>query len=161
MSQQAIDISRLPRIENARVAILISRWHSELVNSMSRKCQALLKRQGATEVSEHIMAGTLEFPWAARQLIESRDGLEAVICLSVVLKGDTMHFEMIVNECARGLGEVALTFGIPVINEVLPVANIEQARLRSGEDDLNKGIEAAAAAVESIAWKRSLQDGSH
>ena len=67
-----------------------------------------------------------------------------------------MHFEMILDECVRGLGEVSRRERIPVINEILPVTDIAQAEVRTADDDLNKGIEAAVAAIEIIGWRRKL-----
>jgi 6,7-dimethyl-8-ribityllumazine synthase len=70
------------------------------------------------------------------------------------MKGDTYHFEMISNECIRGLGEVMLSENVPIIVEVIPVTNLEQLVARSRDDRFNKGIEAALAAAEIIEWRR-------
>ena len=70
--------------------------------------------------------------------------------------GVTDYIEMIVDECVRGLGEISRKAGIPIINEILPVTDIAQADARAGNDEFNKGIEAAAAAIEIIAWRRGL-----
>ena len=82
--------------------------------------------------------------------------IDAVVCLGVVLKGDTMHFEMIIDEVVRGLGEVSRQGRVPIINEILPVTDLAQAKSRAADDGLNKGIEAAVAAIEIIAWRRGL-----
>jgi len=63
---------------------------------------------------------------------------------------------MITNECMRGLGAVSLQYRRPVVVEVLPVLEIAHARARAADDQYNKGIEAAAAAVEMIHWRRSV-----
>lgn len=72
-----------------------------------------------------------------------------------------MHFEMIIDEVVRGLGEVSRQGRVPIINEILPVSDLSQAQSRAADDELNKGIEAAVAAIEIIAWRRELQKPSH
>ncbi len=82
--------------------------------------------------------------------------IDALICFGVILKGETFHFEMITSECMRGLGDVMQKYRRPVVVEVLPVLKIEHALERAGDDEFNKGYEAAAAAIEMIHWRRSL-----
>ncbi|HBK18278.1 MAG TPA: hypothetical protein DDZ38_06520 [Gammaproteobacteria bacterium] len=82
--------------------------------------------------------------------------IDAVICFGVIVKGDTLHFEMISEECMRGLGRVMHDFRRPVVVEILPVFDLQQAIDRSGDDAFNKGIEAAVAALEMTAWRRAI-----
>ena len=155
--QQAIDVASLPRIEGgANVAILCSKWYADIVESLKAKCIAVLQDKGVDDVVVHVLPGSFEFPFAANELMKLRPATDAIVCLGVVLKGDTYHFEMIVDECVRGLGEVSRAAGVPIINEVLPVTDLSQAQARAGDDAFNKGIEAAAAAIEIIHWRRRL-----
>ena len=156
MAQQALDISTLPEIDGARIAILLSKWYADHVQSLHDKCVEVLRAKGVTDITVHTLPGTFEFPYAAGELAAADPDIDAMICFSVVLKGDTMHFEMIVDECVRGLGEVSRRARIPIINEILPVTDITQAEIRTADDEFNKGIEAAAAAIEIIHWSRSL-----
>lgn len=153
--QQAIDIDALPTVTGARIAILRSKWYADIVQSLASKCRAVLDAKGIDDIEEHILPGCFEFPYAANELARTKT-LDAIICLGVVLKGDTFHFEMIIDECVRGLGEVSRATRIPIINEILPVAELAQAQARAAPDQFNKGIEAAAAAVEIIHWRRQL-----
>ena len=157
--QQAIDLDALePLGQYARVAILRSKWYGEIVQSLYDKCAAVLRAKGVSRIESHILPGCFEFPYAAAQLTSrALPEFDAIICLGVVLKGDTYHFEMIVDECVRGLGEVSRSARVPIINEVLPVTDIAQAQARAADDQFNKGIEAAAAAIEIIHWKRRLR----
>lgn len=158
--QQALDVSALPKVEGARVAILRSKWYADMIERMHSRCVAVLEGAGVEQVDTHVLPGCLEMPLAASELLRRPGhGIEAIICLGIVLKGDTMHFEMIVDECARGLGEVSRLRGTPILNEVIPVTDIAQAESRTADDEFNKGIEAAAAAVEIIDWKRRQQGG--
>jgi 6,7-dimethyl-8-ribityllumazine synthase len=81
--------------------------------------------------------------------------IDAVICFGVIVKGDTLHFEMISQESMRGLGAVMHEFRRPVIVEILPVFTEQQAIDRASDDEFNKGIEAAVAAIEMVAWRRA------
>ena len=154
--QQAIDIDSLPRLEPpTTVAILRSKWYAEIVECLYAKCVAVLTAKGVDRIDSHTLPGSFEFPYAASEIVRAGRPPEAIICLGVVLKGDTYHFEMIVDECVRGLGEVSRAARIPIINEVLPVTDIAQAQSRAADDAYNKGIEAAAAAIEVIHWRRT------
>ncbi len=153
--QQSIDTAALPHVPAARVALLCSKWYGDIVASMRRRCAAVLRSKGA-RVEAHTLPGCFEFPFAANELAQRRPAPEAIVCLGVILKGDTYHFEMIADECVRGLGAVSRRWRVPIINEILPVSDIAQAVARSGDDDRNKGIEAAAAAIEIIDWRRRL-----
>jgi 6,7-dimethyl-8-ribityllumazine synthase len=147
----------IPAIPGARIAILQAKWYRAHVDRMVAMCRGLLNKAGAAEPEHHILPGSLELPLAAQALVRARAvsaPLDAVICFGAIMKGDTYHFEMISNECIRGLGEVMLSEGVPIIVEVIPVTNVEQLAARSGDDRFNKGIEAALAAAEIIEWRR-------
>ena len=167
--QQAIDVAALPNVHDAKVVILRSKWYAEIIDSLHAKCVATLAAKQVKDVTTHVLPGSFEFPIAAETLMRRvypngpwnaprprKSGPSAIICLGVVLKGDTYHFEMIVDECVRGLGSVSRKYCVPIINEVLPVTDIAQAEARAADDEFNKGIEAAAAAIEIIHWRRSL-----
>lgn len=153
-----VDISALPAIENpGRICILQSKWYPDLVGSMSEACQNVLGRVGYTDIEVHTLPGALEIPLAARDLLaeDAALGIDAVICFGVIIKGDTLHFEMISTESMRGLGSVVHDFRRPVVVEILPVFDMQQAIDRTSDDEFNKGIEAAVAAIEMVAWRRA------
>ena len=156
MAQEALDLTQLPQLPDARIAILLSKWYPKQVKSMCAKCVEVLRDCSIREIDTHTLPGTFEFPYAAGELAVLASPPDAIICFSVVLKGDTMHFEMIIDECVRGLGEVSREHRIPIINEILPVTDIGQADSRSANDDFNKGIEAAVAAIEILHWRAGL-----
>lgn len=155
--QQAIDIAALPTLEGgATVAILRSKWYADIVESLHAKCVEVLRAKGVDNIVTHTLPGSLEFPFAANEVVETDPDVDAIVCLGVVLKGDTYHFEMIIDECVRGLGEVSRRARVPIVNEVLPVTKLADARARAADDEFNKGIEAAVAAIEIIHWRRQL-----
>ena len=91
--------------------------------------------------------GAFEIPSAARTLAETKK-YDAIICLGCLLRGDTAHYDVIVNEVARGIGQSAQETGVPHAFGVLTCATLEQAIDRAGLKMGNKGLEAALAAVE-------------
>lgn len=154
-----VDTASLPAIKApGRICILKSKWYPEHVESMARACKAILRQAGYSDIEQYTLPGSLEIPLAARDLL-AEDGagkIDAVICFGVIVKGDTLHFEMISEESMRGLGQVMHEFRRPVVVEILPVFDIQQAIDRSSDDEFNKGIEAAVAALEMIQWRRGV-----
>ena len=126
---------------------------------MADTCEAVLAEHGYTQIEQHTLPGSLELPLAARDLLteDTARAIDAVICFGVIVKGDTLHFEMISEACMTGLNDVMAEFARPVIVEVLPVFDIKQAEERAADDEFNKGIEAAVAAIEMVAWRQSLK----
>ena len=168
--QQAIDVAALPNVPFAHMVILRSKWYAEIIDGLYAKCVATLEAKGVQHITTHVLPGSFEFPIAAETLMRKlyhsgpaalpsmgQVAPSAIICLGVVLKGDTYHFEMIVDECVRGLGAVSRKYGVPIINEVLPVTDIAQAKARAADDEFNKGIEAAAAAIEIAHWRQAIE----
>ncbi len=156
--KNTVELSNLPAIDRpGRIAILKSNWYPEFVENMADACSAVLSQHGYTQIEQHVLPGSLELPLAARDLLaeDSNHEIDAIICFGVIIKGDTLHFEMISYECMRGLGKVMEDFRRPVVVEVLPVFDIKQAEERAGDDEFNKGIEAAVAAIEMVAWRRA------
>ena len=99
------------------------------------------------------IAGTR--PRGADTAEDQANDIDAIICFGIIVKGDTLHFEMISYECMRGLGKVMEDFRRPCVVEVIPVFDIQHAAARAGNDEFNKGIEAAVAAIEMVAWRRA------
>lgn len=157
--QTKVDTSLLPKLSApGRICILKSKWYPEHVESMAEACDRVLRQAGYTDIQQYTLPGSLEIPLAARDLLaeDTARHIDAVICFGVIVKGDTLHFEMISEESTRGLGQVMHEFRRPVVVEILPVFDIQQAIDRSSDDEFNKGIEAAVAAIEMIHWRRGI-----
>lgn len=136
---------------NKRVAIVRSLFNEELTGSLLEKCIDELVKQGIDKelISVTEVPGALEIPLVAR-FVAQQDLANVIIALGVIIKGDTYHFELVANECARGCTIVSQEFGIPVIFEVLAVYSEAQAKARCGGDKDNKGIDAAQAALKML-----------
>jgi len=154
--QHNYSAKNLPAIDGAVIGILQSKWHREYTDVMVRKCVELLRSASAAEPERHVLPGSLELPLAARHLLRRGKRYDALIAFGAIIKGDTFHFEMVLDMCSHGLNQVMLEENVPIIVEVLPVMNVEQLAARSGDNDQNKGIEAALAAAETISWRRSV-----
>jgi len=109
----------------------------------------LLKELSADDESIRIyrVPGSFEIPLCALKAAESGK-FEAVICLGVIIRGDTPHFDFIAAETSRGISEVGLRTGVPTMFGVITADNVEQANARAGTKHNNKGYEAAIAAVQ-------------
>jgi 6,7-dimethyl-8-ribityllumazine synthase len=94
--------------------------------------------------------GAFELPVVAQKLALS-EAVDAVICLGAVIRGDTGHYDFVAGECASGLQRVQLDTGVPVVFGVLTTDTVDQALVRSADDDANKGREAAETALKTLA----------
>jgi 6,7-dimethyl-8-ribityllumazine synthase len=137
--------------EGSRFGIVVSRFNDFIGEKLVGGAIDSLLRHGARESDIEIykVPGAFEIPLTAKKLALSRK-YSAVICLGVVIRGDTPHFDYIAAEVSKGIALVGLETGTPVIFGVLTTETIEQAIERSGSKGGNKGWEAATAAVEMI-----------
>ena len=140
-----------------RFAVVVSRFNSFITERLLQGTLDGLVRCGANGLRDIRVArvpGAFEIPSAARTLAETKK-YDAIICLGCLLRGDTAHYDVIVNEVTRGIGQSAQETGVPHAFGVLTCENLEQAIDRAGLKMGNKGFEAALAAVEMAALKRS------
>ena len=154
MAQTSYATTQVPRVDGARTAILISKWHREFTEAMAKKCLGVLQQAGCAQPKVHVVPGSLEIPLAAKRLVENDPSLESIIVFGVILKGDTYHFEMVKDLANSGIERVMFEYDIPIINEIIPVDTLEYVKARCADDDKNKGLEAGLAAVEIMAWRR-------
>ena len=137
-----------------RFAIVVSRFNAFITERLLQGALDGLRRTGARPEDIEIMRvpGSFEIPSAARMLAETGK-FDAIICLGCLLRGDTAHYDVIVNECARGIGQSAQETGVPHAFGVLTCDTLEQAIDRAGLKMGNKGLEAALTAVEMAGVK--------
>ena len=146
------------KLADARIGIVASRYNSQIVDRLVTACVKKLVKAGIHEGNILVVhvPGAFEIPVAVQRLVLKKE-CEAVIALGVIIRGETPHFEYIARECSHGLAQIALNNDMPVIFGVLTVANAEQALDRSGDEESNKGAEAAAAAMQMINVMRKLK----
>jgi len=141
------------QLANARIAVLATRWNTEIVDALVAGARRCLADSGIRKVTEHRVPGAYELPLAAEHL--ARAGMhDGVVALGAVIRGDTPHFDYVAGECARCLQDVSLRHALAVGFGVLTVNNTKQAVARAGKGRDNKGYEAAMAVLEMIAFAR-------
>ena len=137
-----------------RIGIVASRFNEEIVAKLLERADAELARLGvrAEDVTRVTVAGALEIPLALQWLAQS-ERYDALVAIGAVIRGDTYHFEVVANESARGVMDVALEFGVPVANGVLTTEDEAQALART-----DKGAEAVRVAVEMARLRAQLAE---
>lgn len=140
-----------------RFAIVVSRFNAFITERLLLSAIDGLVRSGGKKKNIDLVRvpGAFEIPLAARKLAESGK-YDAIICLGCLLRGDTAHYDVIVNEVTRGIGQSAQETGVPHAFGVLTCENLEQAIDRAGLKMGNKGFEAALAAVEMASLKEAI-----
>ena len=144
--------------EKSRIAIIATRWNTEIVEALVAGAQRQLSAWGvkSKRVEMFYAPGAYELPLACELAAQSRR-YDGVIALGAVIRGDTPHFDFVAGECARGLMDVQLKSRLPVGFGVLTVNTAKQARERAGTGPDNKGGEAAAAVLEMVRLKKALK----
>ena len=137
---------------DGKFAIVVSRFNSLICERLVEGALDVLKREG--EVKEENITlvrvpGAIEIPVVCEKLAKAGK-VDAIIALGCVIRGATYHFEVVANECAKGLTQVTLQTGMPIANGVLTVDTLGQAVERAGSHAGNKGAEAASSALEMV-----------
>ena len=137
--------------KNFRFAIVASRWNDSLVARLVEGALQALKDASVDDDSIEIyrVPGAFEISLCALKAAESGK-FDAVICLGVIIRGETPHFDFIATATARGVTNASLQTGVPLLFGVITANNIDQATARAGAKQDNKGYEAAEAAVEVV-----------
>lgn len=140
-----------------KVALVVGRFNSFVTERLLEGAQDALLRSGASASDLGIFRtpGSFELPMVAKKIAATKR-YDAVVALGCLIRGETLHFDLIAAEAAKGLANVSLDFGIPVVFGVLTTDTLEQAVHRAGAKAGNKGGEAAMAAVEQVNLYRAI-----
>jgi 6,7-dimethyl-8-ribityllumazine synthase len=140
-----------PQGAGRRIAIVAARFNEVVTRKLVDGAMAGLVALGVSsdDIDVAWVPGAFEIPLVARRFAIS-GRFEGVICLGAVIRGETAHFDLVANEAARGIAEVARDTGIPVIFEVLAVETLAQAADRAGGAHGNKGWEAAESVLSMV-----------
>ncbi|MBC8316573.1 MAG: 6,7-dimethyl-8-ribityllumazine synthase [Desulfobulbaceae bacterium] len=137
--------------DGKKFGIIVARFNSFIAEKLLDGAIDTLLRSGASDDDIEVarVPGAYEIPLVAQQMAKT-GRYDAVICLGVIIRGATPHFDFVANEAAKGIAQVGMDTGVPVIFGVLTTETIEQAIERAGSKAGNKGSECAAAAIEMI-----------
>jgi 6,7-dimethyl-8-ribityllumazine synthase len=137
--------------EGMKVAIAASRFNEIIVNKLLGGAVDGLVRHGVEEdnITAAWVPGAFEIPLAASKLAQSGN-YDAVICVGAVIRGQTSHYDYVCNEVSKGIAQVGLATGVPVLFGIVTTENIEQAIARAGSKAGNKGYDCALSAVEMV-----------
>ena len=137
--------------DGLRVAIVASRWNDFIVSRLIGGAVDALERLGTSSDAITIIRvpGSFELPMAAKRAAMS-DEYDAIVCLGVVIRGETSHNEYIASEVIKGIATVSLETNLPITLGVVTADNLEQAIDRAGAKSGNKGFDAAMTAVELV-----------
>jgi 6,7-dimethyl-8-ribityllumazine synthase len=150
----------LLKAEGFRFAIVVSRWNDFLTTRLTEGALDALERLGADEDNVEIfkVPGSFEIPLTAQKIAKS-EKFDAIICLGVVIRGQTPHFDYVAGEAAKGIGQVGMQTGTPVMFGVVTADTLEQAIDRCGVKAGNKGFEAAMSAIELVNLYKEMGSG--
>jgi 6,7-dimethyl-8-ribityllumazine synthase len=146
-----------------RFGIVMSDYHPAVARRLLRGALQCLAehRVNPGEVPVYRVPGAFEIPQAASRLLRRPDhGFDALICLGLLIRGETLHFDLLAREVCGGIARIARETGVPLAFGVLTVENERQARDRSGEGSSNKGREAARSIALWTENRRSLESSA-
>lgn len=131
-----------------KYAIVVARFNHFITDRLVEGCLDTLKRHEVKDEEIELVRvpGAFEIPLAAKKL--SHKDYDAVICLGAVIRGDTSHYDYVCSEVSKGIANVSLESGKPIIFGVVTTDTIEQAVQRAGTKAGNKGSDAAISAIE-------------
>ncbi len=143
-----------------RIGVCTARFNDLITSRLTEGCRNALAQYGVRDEDVHWaeVSGSRELPVACKALAQS-GRYDAVIALGCVIRGETIHFDLVAHEASRGLGQAAVETGVPVIFGVLATENLEQAMDRSGGKMGNAGWNAAVSAVETANLIERIEKG--
>ena len=137
--------------EGMKVGIVAARFNEIIVNKLLGGAVDGLVRHGVEEdnITAAWVPGAFEIPLTAAKMAATKK-YDAIICVGAVIRGETSHYDYVCNEVSKGIAQVGLSTGIPVLFGVITTENIEQAISRAGSKAGNKGYDCALSAIEMV-----------
>ena len=149
-------------LKGARILIVEARFYDDIADELLKGAIRALEAAGVL-YDRVSVPGSLEIPAAITMALDAAEKsgkpYEGAVALGCVIRGDTIHFEIVSHESARGLMDISRTRGVPIGNGILTVDNDAQAWMRARIEEADKGGEAARAALALVRLKRRLASG--
>jgi 6,7-dimethyl-8-ribityllumazine synthase len=144
--------------EGLKFGIVVARFNDFITNKMLEGATDALLRHGVNEddIEVTLVPGSFEIPLIAQKLANTKH-YDAVICLGAVIRGGTPHFEYVASEVTKGIAQVGLNTGLPVIYGIITADTLEQAIERAGTKQGNEGSKAALTAIEMANLLNSIE----
>ena len=148
---------KLTGAEDIKIGIVAARFNEFIVSRLIGGALDGLKRHDVPEEQIDLawVPGAFEIPVIAEKMAASGK-YDAVICVGAVIRGDTSHYDLVCSEAAKGIAQVGLASGVPVLFGVITTENIEQAIARAGSKAGNKGYDCALSAIEMVNLMKQL-----
>jgi len=145
-----------------RIGVVVARFNAYITERLLAGARRALAEVGVSDDDVTIVRvpGAFEVPLAARELAAG-GGIDAVVCLAAVIRGETPHFDFVAQAAADGVRSTMLEVGVPMAFGVLTTNTVEQAVERSNEGQGNKGAEAVATAIEMVRVQRAIRRGAY
>ena len=142
---------------NMRIGIVAARFNEFITSKLVAGAQDALRRHNVSEEDVDVawVPGAFEIPLIASEMAKCGK-YDAVICVGAVIRGDTTHYDYVCNEVSKGIAQVGLATGVPVLFGVITTENIEQAISRAGSKGGNKGYDCALSAIEMVNLLRQM-----
>jgi 6,7-dimethyl-8-ribityllumazine synthase len=153
----------LGNAKGARILIVEARFYDDIADALLAGARRAIEHAGATW-DRVAVPGSLEIPPAIAIALDAAEAAnrpyDGVVALGCVIRGDTIHFEIVSHQSARGLMDIAIARRIPLGNGIITVDSIEQAWERARPEEADKGGDAARAALAMVQLKRGLAKSS-
>lgn len=145
--------------KDIKVGIISARFNDFITSKLLEGALDALRRHDIKEdnITVAKVPGAFEIPLIASKMAQTNE-FDVIICLGAVIRGSTTHYDYVCNEVSKGISQVSLNNGIPVMFGVLTTENIEQAIERAGSKAGNKGFECAVGAIEMVNLIREIDD---
>jgi 6,7-dimethyl-8-ribityllumazine synthase len=144
--------------EGFKFGLVVSRFNDFITNKLLEGAQDMLLRHGVNEedIEVTLVPGAFEIPLTAQKLASTKR-YDAIICLGAVIRGGTPHFEYVAGEVTKGIAQVGLNTGLPIIYGIITADTLEQAIERAGTKQGNEGAKAALTAIEMANLLNSIE----
>ena len=144
--------------EGLKFGLVVARFNDFITNKMLEGAMDTLLRHGVMEddIEITMVPGSFEIPLVAQKLANAKR-YDAIVCLGAVIRGGTPHFEYVSSEVTKGIAQVSLNSGLPVIYGIITADTLEQAIERAGTKQGNEGSKAAITAIEMANLIKSIE----
>ncbi|MGX4593093.1 6,7-dimethyl-8-ribityllumazine synthase [Leuconostoc sp. JNUCC 76] len=143
--------AKLIDLKSKKIAIVVSKFNDLIVKQLLAGAQESLEMHGidAGNIDIIWVPGALEIPIVAKKIAQDQK-YDGIVTLGAVIKGDTAHYDLVINGVANGVSQISLSTDVPIVFGVLTTDTLEQAQQRSGAKSGNKGAEVALSLLELI-----------